>query len=305
MSDAKKMTPSNLIEMMVNSINKNDTGAFYTWAERYKEGLAFGGDTHQRIARLLHNKPKFMSLLDNLQSKVKGLVEQRELADENIYISAATESFLKPLLVEWANRDLYNYHGLGVRTKLLLHGPTGNGKSTLCRHIARAADLPFVEVKSDSIISSGLGNTGQNIGRIFENIKQPCVLFWDEIDSIGQRRGGSSDSSASVENERMVNSMLLNIDRLDSSVIFVGATNRREVLDSAFLRRFDTQFELPNPTTAEKVAFAHQLLAFHRLPNDFLPGGYEDLINLSDVRLYVVAAARKYIAQLVLENQLA
>lgn len=64
-------------------------------------------------------------------------------------------------------------------------------------------------------------------------------MFWDEVDTIGRKRGKGNDSAAGMENERMVNSILVNIEKLSNDVIFIGATNRREVLDSAFLRRFD------------------------------------------------------------------
>jgi SpoVK/Ycf46/Vps4 family AAA+-type ATPase len=298
MGDSKKATPANVIEMLVNCINRNDIGAFYKWAEQYHQGLALGGELHGRMARLLTARPKQMKLLDSLHTKMRGLAEQYDLPDENVFVSAASRAFLEPLMTEWRNRDLYSFHNLGVRTKLLLHGPTGNGKTTIAKHLARQMDLRFVEVKADSMIDSHLGTTGRNINSVFANIKEPCLLFWDEVDSIGRRRGnGKRSDGAEVENERTVNSLLVNIERLDDSVIFVGATNRRDVLDPAFIRRFDAQFEVANPSTEEKRAFAQQLATFHHLPAGFMPTGYDGLVSLSDVKLFVVDAARRFVAQ--------
>lgn len=300
MSDAPKATPANVIEMLVHCANRNEMGAFYQWAERYRDGLSLTGEARGRIARLLRDRPKSMTLLDTLQGKMKGLVGERPEEEENVFISAASEAFLAPLLSEWQHRHLYAYHNLGVRSRVLLFGPTGNGKSTIARYLARQMALPLVEVKADSVIDSGMGRSGRNINAIFENLKEPCILFWDEVDTIGRRRGGvGQDKGVEVENERMVNSMLLNLDRLDPAVIFIGATNRREVLDSAFVRRFDAQFEVGHPEPEEKQAFARQLVAFHQLPADFEPGGYEELASFSDVRQAVIASARRFIAQQV------
>ena len=305
MSEPKKQSPNRVIELLVHAINQNDQADFYKCAESYRKELAFGGEAHTRLGRILNGRPRSMTLLDSLQGKIKGLVSQRVEEVENVFLSAASRSFLDPLLTEWNNRDLYTYHNLGVRTKLLLYGPSGNGKTTLARYLAREMQLPLVEVKADSIIDSHVGTTGRNINLVFENLKEPCILFWDEVDTIGRRRGnGGRNAGAEVENERMVNSMLLNLDRLDSSVLFVGATNRRDVLDSAFVRRFDAQFEVGGPDPEEKHSFAKQLAAFHQLPEGFMPANYAHLASYSDVRQAVVAGARAYIAGLIQEKEM-
>ena len=143
------------------------------------------------------------------------------------------------------------------------------------------------------MIDSRIGSTGTNIHNIFNQIKFPCVLFWDEVDTIGRARGKGNDSAAGMENERMVNSVLVNIEKLKNDVVFIGATNRREVLDTAFLRRFDAQLELSHPSKAEKDLFAQKLIEYYKLPL----ATYEtsSFSNFSDIRLDLVEYARKHV----------
>jgi SpoVK/Ycf46/Vps4 family AAA+-type ATPase len=206
-----------------------------------------------------------------------------------------TKLLLDDLLLEWKNTDVYKYHNLPIRNKILFHGTTGNGKTTIARHVAKLSNLPFVEVNADVIIDSRIGNSGQNISQIFNEIKEPCVLFWDEVDTIGRKRGMANDSAAGMENERMVNSILVNIEKLSNDVIFIGATNRREVLDTAFLRRFDVQFELTAPDELQKDIFLKQLVEYYKLPESYLEIDLTKLNSYSEIKLMLMDLARKYI----------
>lgn len=297
MSELKRITPTTTIELLIQAVNQGDHVAFYKHAEGYLQGLSSTGEAWQRIARLLNAKPVALTRLNTVPSEIKELVAQSQPVDENVFLNDASHRFVQELVTEWKHKDLYHAHNLGVRTKILLHGPTGNGKTTLVRHIARQADLPLLEVKADSVISSKLGRTGSNIGSIFSTLQAPFLLFWDEVDTIGRRRASRNSDSGEVENERMVNSMLINMEKLHPSVILIGATNRREVLDSAFLRRFDAEFELPAPTGREKESFATQLAAYHKLPPAFTPAAYDHLTNYAEVKRSIVEQARAYIVR--------
>jgi SpoVK/Ycf46/Vps4 family AAA+-type ATPase len=145
------------------------------------------------------------------------------------------------------------------------------------------------------IIDSHVGTSGRNINNIFNQLKTPCVLFWDEVDTIGRKRGVGTESAAGMENERMVNSILVNIEKLSNEVIFIGATNRKEVLDSAFLRRFDVQFELFGPSELEKQIFLTQICNFYKIPENSISADLTEINNYSDIKLLVLEAARKYI----------
>lgn len=293
----KKMTANDTIIMMLHHINSDKKDLFYKTAEDYCKTLAKGGDINYRIKRLLNEKPLKLVQLSDLSNDIKKLIIQNELQEESVFLNDHTQAFIDELLLEWDNSETYKFHNLGIRNKILFHGATGNGKTTIARHIARLSGLPFVEVNADMMIDSKLGNTNYNIHKLLNEIKMPCVLFWDEVDTIGRARGKGNDTAAGLENERMVNSILVNLEKLNNDVIFIGATNRKEVLDIAFLRRFDVQFEITAPTELEKERFSKQMIEYYKLPVSFLPETLEQFANYSEIKLFFVDLARKYVLE--------
>lgn len=291
----KKITANDTIIAMLHHINSDKRDLFYKAVGDYINTLSKSGDVHLRLSRLMDEKPLKFVQLDSLPNDLKKLIIQSTNTDQNVFLNDTTKAIIDELLLEWKNIDVYKFHNLGVRNKILFYGTTGNGKTTIARHIANLANLPFVEVNSDTIIDSHVGNSGFNIHKIFNQINQPCVLFWDEVDTIGRMRGKGSDSAAGLENERMVNSILVNIEKLSSDVIFIGATNRREVLDSAFLRRFDVQFELTAPSEIEKLRFAKQMIEYYKLPQTFLPETLIQYSSYSEIKMMFMDLARKFV----------
>lgn len=289
----KKLSPNETIALLLHAINTDSKADFYKTAENYQKTLSPTGEFSWRLKRLLDEKPVQFIELSKLSTDVRRLITQNGLPEENVYLNQSTKSFIDELLIEWQNAETFRYHNLGVRNKIIFHGPTGNGKTTIARHIARLTKLPFVEVNADNMIDSRLGNSGYNIHSVFNQIKQPCVLFWDEIDTIGRARGKGNDSAAGMENERMVNSILVNIEKLSSDVIFIGATNRFDVLDSAFVRRFDCRFEIGDPSESEKITFVKQLAEYYKLPS--IPNELTELKNFSEIKLQLIEIARKYV----------
>ncbi|MDH2356677.1 ATP-binding protein [Bradyrhizobium sp. SSUT112] len=141
------------------------------------------------------------------------------------------------MIQEFCRADDIRRSGLPVRSKLLFCGPPGCGK-TLCTEIfAGELGLPLFVVKIDRLISSYLGETATNIRKIFEFArKQPCVLFLDEFDALARSR---DDTSEHNELRRVVNSLLIFIDRIKLKGFLVAATNLDQSLDAAIWRRFD------------------------------------------------------------------
>ena len=292
-----KITPNDAIALMIKSVNADDKNSFYKVAERYVKTLSKSGENYWRVRKPLNEVPKRLMSLDELPREMKSLISNTAVGDENVYLNDINKHFVESIIKEWENSDIYNFHNLGIRNKILLHGPTGNGKTTIARHFARLSNLPFIEVSSDFVIDSHLGSTGANIHRIFNSIKEPCILFWDEIDTIGKKRNGSDTTSAGMENERMINSILVNIEKLGSDVIFIGATNRKEVLDSAFLRRFDEIFEIGSPTLVEKEMFAASLFDYYNISGHVNLEFVQQFTSFSEIKLRVIKLAREYVLE--------
>lgn len=143
--------------------------------------------------------------------------------------------------------------GVGVSPSLLMYGPPGCGKTELGRYIAQSLSLPLLTARTDSLISSFLGNTAKNVRLLFEHaMKRPCVLFLDEFDALAKLR---DDQYEVGELKRVVVSLLQNIDALDNETIVLAATNHEHLLDSAIWRRFayHIHIELPEPINRLKL----------------------------------------------------
>ena len=135
--------------------------------------------------------------------------------------------------------------GVEPTRSLLLVGPPGVGKTMTARHLAAAIGLPLVTLDLASVMSSFLGQSGQNLRRALElAARSPCVFFIDEIDALAKRRDDPSDVG---ELKRLVNVLLLELERWPSESLLVAATNHPGLLDHALWRRFDRVVRLPFP----------------------------------------------------------
>jgi len=133
---------------------------------------------------------------------------------------------------------------------ILLSGPPGTGKTLLVKALANESEVNFISVKGPELMSKYIGESEKGVREVFKKAKQasPCILFFDEIESLIPERGRASDSAVT---ERVISQFLTELDGLEElkGVLILGATNRKELLDSAILRpgRFDLILELPNP----------------------------------------------------------
>ena len=146
---------------------------------------------------------------------------------------------------------------------VLMVGPPGTGKTLLARAVAGEADVPFLALTGSSFVEMFVGVGASRVRELFANARKlaPSIIFIDEIDAIGQRRGSSLVSNE--EREQTLNQLLAEMDGFDptAGVVVIAATNRPEVLDPALLRpgRFDRQVEIPLPNQVERTA----ILATH------------------------------------------
>lgn len=135
--------------------------------------------------------------------------------------------------------------GAAIPPRMLIFGPPGTGKTQTARWIAAQLGLPLLTVRCDTLISSLLGQTSKNLRRVFEYAQgSPAVLFLDEVDALASARGNERDVG---ELQRVVVSLLQNIDALEHNVVLIAATNHDRLLDPAVWRRFAFQLPMPLP----------------------------------------------------------
>jgi SpoVK/Ycf46/Vps4 family AAA+-type ATPase len=212
-------------------------------------------------------QPKALAPLIPFPEAASDFVERVEPSHKkcDIILSAANVRILLGLIQEFRRTDDIRRYGLPVRTKLLFCGPPGCGK-TLCAEVfAAELGLPFFVVKLDRLISSYLGETAANVRKVFEFArKQPCILFLDEFDALARSR---DDGGEHNELRRVVNSLLLFIDRIEPKGFLIAATNFDQALDSAIWRRFDEViwFEMPDRPMIERFL----RLKFKNVSTDF------------------------------------
>ncbi|MCL5037584.1 MAG: CDC48 family AAA ATPase [Chloroflexi bacterium] len=134
---------------------------------------------------------------------------------------------------------------------IILYGKPGTGKTLLAKAAARESGVNFIAIKGPALISKYMGESERAVREIFKKARQasPCILFFDEIDSITPTRGGWETSGHTTE--RVISQFLSEMDGIEDlkGVVVLGATNRIDIIDSALLRagRFEHLIELPSP----------------------------------------------------------
>ena len=161
--------------------------------------------------------------------------------------------------------ERYRRAGAMAPKGVLMVGPPGTGKTLLARAVAGEAAVPFFSVAGSSFVEMFVGVGAARVRDLFAEARKraPVIVFVDELDAIGGRRGGAGIVVANDEREQTLNQLLSEMDGFDpaAGIVVLAATNRPEVLDPALLRpgRFDRQVVIPLPTLAERAA----ILAVH------------------------------------------
>jgi SpoVK/Ycf46/Vps4 family AAA+-type ATPase len=187
-----------------------------------------------------------------------------------IALSEQNVRVFRSLMKEFRRAEDIRKKGLPVRSKLLFCGPPGCGKTLGAEVFAHELGLPLFVVKLDRLISSYLGETASNVRKIFEFArKQPCVLFLDEFDALARSR---DDTTEHNELRRVVNSLLIFIDRIQPKGFLIAATNLDQSLDAAIWRRFDEVIWFDKPDQAMIGGFL--AMKFRNVAVAFDPGRY-------------------------------
>ncbi|KAL7720195.1 Transitional endoplasmic reticulum ATPase [Entamoeba marina] len=162
-------------------------------------------------------------------------------------------------IVQWPvlHPDLFKEYGQPPSRGVLFYGPPGCGKTMMAKAVANECQANFISIKGPELLTMWFGESEANVRNIFDKARMaaPCVLFFDELDSIAQSRGGNQgDSGAS---DRVINQLLTEMDGMSTTktVFIIGATNRPDIIDSALMRpgRLDQLIYIPLPDLDARV----------------------------------------------------
>lgn len=174
-------------------------------------------------------------------------------------LDEATRQSVDDLVAERPVREALVDVGLQPSRSVLLSGPPGVGKTLTASHIASQMKQTLFVVDLAAVMSSYLGRTGRNLRAVMDfAAENECVLFIDEFDALAKRREDDSDVG---ELKRLVNVLLLELDRWPAGSFLIAATNHKELLDTAISRRFDVLLELSLPATCERKILISSLPA--------------------------------------------
>jgi len=162
------------------------------------------------------------------------------------------------------NATLYKMAGAEIPRGILLEGPPGTGKTLLAKAIASEADANFISISASEFVEIYVGAGASKIRNLFNSARQnkPCIIFIDEIDSVGRQRGAGINM-ANDEREQTLNQLLAEMDGFSDNegILIMAATNRKDVLDSALLRpgRFDRiiTVSLPDKNSRKEILCVH------------------------------------------------
>lgn len=267
----------------------------------------------------------------SMQKKIGSGAMSFGKSNAKVYVASETgihfsdvqgEDEAKELLTEIVdflhNPKRYTDIGAHIPKGALLVGPPGTGKTLLAKAVAGEANVPFFSISGSEFVEMFVGMGAAKVRDLFKqaNEKAPCIVFIDEIDTIGKKREGSGGMGGNDEREQTLNQLLTEMDGFDGSkgVVILAATNRPESLDPALLRpgRFDRRVpvELPDLVGREAILRIHAKkvkcqpeLDFSAIARMAAGASGAELANMvNEAALRAVRAGRNQISQSDLEE---
>ena len=240
------------------------------------------------------------------------------------FSDVAGEDEAKELLTEIVdflhNPQKYREIGASMPKGALLVGPPGTGKTLLAKAVAGEAEVPFFSISGSEFVEMFVGMGAAKVRDLFKqaNEKAPCIVFIDEIDTIGKKRDGAGMGGGNDEREQTLNQLLTEMDGFDGSkgVVILAATNRPDSLDPALLRpgRFDRRIpvELPDLHGREEILKVHakkikiaDTVRFDEIAKAAVGASGAELANIvNEAALRAVRDGRKFATQADFEESI-
>ncbi|MCP8318870.1 MAG: CDC48 family AAA ATPase [Candidatus Methylarchaceae archaeon HK01B] len=217
-------------------------------------------------------------LQPEILNKLQVIAEDFENALKDVMPSAMREVFLESPDVKWSDigglesikrelqeavewplkyPELYKKMGYSMPKGVMVYGPSGTGKTLLAKAVATESEANFISIRGPELLSKWVGESERGVREVFRRARQaaPCIIFFDEVDSIAPIRGMGGDSMVT---ERVVSQLLTELDGIRSltDVVVLAATNRIDMVDPALLRagRFDKLIQVPVPDRVARKA---------------------------------------------------
>lgn len=214
-------------------------------------------------------------LPDELKGFAEGILEriQREIVvdsrsvswDDIIGLDGAKKVIKESVILAIKRPDLFT--GLRESTRaIMLFGPPGTGKTLIGKCIASSCNATFLSVSASSLTSKWIGESESLVRALFTyaKYKQPCVIFFDEIDSLLEKRSEQGNETFNrIKTEFLVQLDGANALKAEDQVLLIGATNRPDVIDEAILRRFTKRILVPLPVKQARINMFRHLLSKH------------------------------------------
>ena len=249
----------------------------------------------REIKALVENSPSAKNNVVKFNNNNKSLgLKYSDIGIEELVVRNSLKNKIDRIISEYKKRDVLLKNGLKNRSKLLLEGDPGTGKTMTSSVIAYELGLPLYSIQIHHLISKYMGETSVKLKKIFDQIREyRGVYLFDEFDAIGSDRSFDNDVG---EMRRILNSFLQYIEEDDSASIIICATNNPNMLDKALFRRFDDVFEYKLPDKEQIVRLIEINLYGLDFKNIITENVIKNSLGLSHADIVTVCKeAKKYV----------
>ena len=285
------MSRGDLLKKIFRSYKSRSDEAFLEAAneiiqeERQKHHLILANE----LSKILENggSPKHTEIRGAFESLPKDVDRNAPLVDirhpdrflADVVLSAEQEQIINSILFQFRAWDILEANGLRPSHRLLFCGPPGCGKTITAEAIAGELGIPLLYVRFDAVVSSLLGETANNLRKVFDFASRGTwVLLFDEFDAIGRSR---DDATEHGELKRVVNSFLQMLDRFNGNTIVIAATNFEQSLDPALWRRFDEVIRFDKPELSQIQMLLQSKLRGKFVSKSFFASAEKRLLGMS------------------------